>query len=276
MTDRWQPSRAGIINVWRYYDEIFSFYQGRLLLRGPNGTGKSKALELLLPYLFDANLRPHRLSTFGSADRTMHWNLMGEGNQGSTRVGYVWLEFQHGEQWFTCGARLQATTNTSNVNATYFTTSLRVGDLALVNEAGRPLTKTDLVAAIGEHGVVHASPADYRHTVRTTLFPGVTEQTVRLADHRAAAAAHAEAVRTARPERAVLVAVQGTSAAGPVRSDRDRRGLRTARPPARGAAAARRGDRHRRTARGRAARLRPARSWSGRKDWSRRPSSSRT
>ena len=98
MTDRWQPSRAGIINVWRYYDEIFSFYQGRLLLRGPNGTGKSKALELLLPYLFDANLRPHRLSTFGSADRTMHWNLMGEGNQGSTRVGYLWLEFQHGEE----------------------------------------------------------------------------------------------------------------------------------------------------------------------------------
>ncbi|GGN14004.1 hypothetical protein GCM10011609_63250 [Lentzea pudingi] len=176
MTERWQPSRAGIINVWRYYDEIFSFYQGRLLLRGPNGTGKSKALELLLPYLFDANLRPHRLSTFGSADRTMHWNLMGEGNQGSTRVGYVWLEFQHGEEWFTCGARLQATTNTANVSATYFTTSQRIGDLALVNEAGRPLTTADLAAAIGEHGVVHTSPADYRHTVRTTLFPGVNEQ----------------------------------------------------------------------------------------------------
>ncbi|HUQ59390.1 TIGR02680 family protein [Lentzea sp.] len=176
MADRWQPSRAGIINVWRYYDEIFSFYQGRLLLRGPNGTGKSKALELLLPYLFDANLRPHRLSTFGSADRTMHWNLMGEGNQGSTRVGYVWLEFQQGDEWFTCGARLQATTNTSNVMATYFTTSLRIGDLNLVNEAGRPLTKADLVAAMGDHGVVHASPADYRYTVRTTLFPGVTEQ----------------------------------------------------------------------------------------------------
>ncbi|MGW6445420.1 TIGR02680 family protein [Lentzea sp. NPDC055074] len=176
MTDRWQPSRAGIINVWRYYDEIFSFYQGRLLLRGPNGTGKSKALELLLPYLFDANLRPHRLSTFGSADRTMHWNLMGEGNQGSTRVGYVWLEFQQGEEWFTCGARLQATTNTSNVSATYFTTSQRIGDLALVNEAGRPLTTTDLAASIGDHGVVHTSPADYRHMVRTTLFPGVSEQ----------------------------------------------------------------------------------------------------
>ena len=64
----------------------------RMLASDPDGLREheSKALELLLPYLFDANLRPHRLSTFGSADRTMHWNLMGEGNQGSTRVGYVW------------------------------------------------------------------------------------------------------------------------------------------------------------------------------------------
>ncbi|MDX3694411.1 hypothetical protein PV726_29555 [Streptomyces europaeiscabiei] len=42
---RWQPHRAGILNVWRYYDETFTFHQGRLLLRGQNGSGKSKALE---------------------------------------------------------------------------------------------------------------------------------------------------------------------------------------------------------------------------------------
>ncbi len=89
-------TRAGILNVWRYYDEMFDFHQGRLLLRGPNGTGKSKALELLLPYLFDASLRPNRLSTFGGTERTMHWNLMGEGASGTTRVGYVWLEFAAG------------------------------------------------------------------------------------------------------------------------------------------------------------------------------------
>ena len=67
---RWVPSRAGILNVWRYYDEVFTFYDGRLLLRGPNGSGKSKALELLLPFLLDANLRASRLSTFGTAERT--------------------------------------------------------------------------------------------------------------------------------------------------------------------------------------------------------------
>lgn len=39
---RWLPDRAGILNVWRYYQEVFTFHRGRLLLRGRNGTGKSK------------------------------------------------------------------------------------------------------------------------------------------------------------------------------------------------------------------------------------------
>lgn len=115
--------------------------QGRLLLRGPNGSGKSKALELLLPYLLDASLKPSRLSTFGGSERTMHWNLMGDGHTGKTRVGYVWLEFAHGSRWFTCGARLQATANTKNVTVAYFSTGQRVGvpgGLNLIGDGGQP------------------------------------------------------------------------------------------------------------------------------------------
>lgn len=78
---RWRPTRAGILNVWRYYQEVFTFHRGRLLLRGRNGTGKSKALELLLPFLLDASLRPNRLSTFGGNERAMHWNMIGHGYQ---------------------------------------------------------------------------------------------------------------------------------------------------------------------------------------------------
>ncbi|WP_027940601.1 TIGR02680 family protein [Amycolatopsis taiwanensis] len=177
---RWQPARAGILNVWRYYDEVFEFHHGRLLLRGPNGTGKSKALELLLPFLFDASLRPHRLSTFGTSERTMHWNLMGEGTTGTTRVGYVWLEFADltdpGES-FTCGARLQATTRTTGVTADYFTTSLRVGtDFELTNTTDQPLTRAALTETLGANGVLHPSPSEYRAAVRHTLFPGLSEQ----------------------------------------------------------------------------------------------------
>jgi uncharacterized protein (TIGR02680 family) len=183
---RWRPSRAGILNVWRYYDEVFGFHRGRLLLRGPNGTGKSKALEVLLPFLLDANLRPSRLSTFGTGERTMHWNLMGEGATGTTRVGYVWLEFElpadlggPPTRWFTCGARLSATTRTTTVHAEYFTTGLRVGmdaGLRLVNESGQPLTARALIDALGEHGEVHPTAADYRAAVRSQLFPGLSGQ----------------------------------------------------------------------------------------------------
>ncbi|WP_028934844.1 TIGR02680 family protein [Pseudonocardia spinosispora] len=181
-TTRWSPTRAGILNVWRYYDEVFEFLDGRLILLGENGSGKSKALELLLPFLFDANLRANRLSTFGTGERTMHWNLMGEGASGTTRVGYVWLEFRfpgEPERWFTCGARLQASSHTSTVHADYFTTGLRVGvpgGLSLVTDSGQPLTRSALEQRLDSGGALHANATDYRSAVRTTLFPDMSEQ----------------------------------------------------------------------------------------------------
>ncbi|QKZ23292.1 TIGR02680 family protein [Streptomyces chartreusis] len=181
---RWQPYRAGILNVWRYYDETFTFHQGRLLLRGQNGSGKSKALELLLPFLFDASLRPNRLSTFGGSERTMHWNLLGEGALGKTRVGYVWMEFRRvgddgTEHWFGCGARLQASVHTSGAHADYFTTGSRIGHadgVQLVNETGQPLTRAALADALGDRGHMHSSATDHRAAVRRELFGGMTEQ----------------------------------------------------------------------------------------------------
>ncbi|MGN9842125.1 TIGR02680 family protein [Nonomuraea sp. H19] len=177
---RWTPVRAGILNVWRYYDEVFEFHRGRLLLRGPNGSGKSKVLELLLPYVLDASLKPSRLSTFGGTERTMHWNLMGDGATGTTRVGYVWLEFQHSDgRWFTCGARLQATIHTKNVTATYFTAEARIDTadgIRLTGESGQPLTKAQLVEELGTSGKAYESADAYRTVVRQTLYRGLNEQ----------------------------------------------------------------------------------------------------
>ena len=178
---RWKPTRAGILNVWRYHDETLRFHNGRLLLRGPNGTGKSKALEVLLPFLFDASLRPARLSTFGGSERTMYWNLMGDNYPHTTRVGYVWLEFgrlaDENEEYFSCGARLQASRNSRNVSATYFTTAERIdldGGVALLSPDGRPLTRGDLAAALEDKGELFEASADYKRSVRATLFPRFT------------------------------------------------------------------------------------------------------
>ncbi|MED7924907.1 TIGR02680 family protein [Nonomuraea sp. LP-02] len=178
---RWTPERAGILNVWRYYDEVFEFHRGRLLLRGPNGSGKSKVLELLLPYVLDASLKPSRLSTFGGTERTMHWNLMGDGAGGVTRAGFVWLEFRHADgRWFTCGTRLQATVHTKNVTASYFTlTDARIGvpgGIRLTGDGGHPLTRTQLAEELGAAGTVYESAEAYRTVVRRTLYPGLNEQ----------------------------------------------------------------------------------------------------
>ena len=55
--ERWTLSRAGIINVYQYGDETLKFGGGRLLLRGVNGSGKSTAMNMLLPFLLDADTR---------------------------------------------------------------------------------------------------------------------------------------------------------------------------------------------------------------------------
>jgi energy-coupling factor transporter ATP-binding protein EcfA2 len=54
---RWMLSRAGIVNVYQYGNEILQFADGRLLLRGVNGSGKSTAMNMLLPFLLDADTR---------------------------------------------------------------------------------------------------------------------------------------------------------------------------------------------------------------------------
>ena len=51
--ERWQPLRSGFVNLYRYDREEFHYENGRLLLRGNNGTGKSRVLALKLPFLFD-------------------------------------------------------------------------------------------------------------------------------------------------------------------------------------------------------------------------------
>lgn len=54
---RWQLNRAGITNVYQYEHETLTFREGRLLLRGINGSGKSTAMNMLLPFLLTGKTR---------------------------------------------------------------------------------------------------------------------------------------------------------------------------------------------------------------------------
>jgi uncharacterized protein (TIGR02680 family) len=90
-SDRFRPSRAGVINVWDYVDEEFAFADGRLILRGHNGSGKTKALEVLFPFILDGYTDARRLDPFSGQNRTMKSNLLYRGDESA--YGYVWMEF---------------------------------------------------------------------------------------------------------------------------------------------------------------------------------------
>ena len=92
--DRFRPTRCGVINLWDYRDEEFVFADGRLVLRGPNGSGKTKALEVLFPFVLDGRIEPRRLNPFAGEERTMKSNLLYRGQESA--YAYVWMEFRPG------------------------------------------------------------------------------------------------------------------------------------------------------------------------------------
>jgi uncharacterized protein (TIGR02680 family) len=171
-TERWSPTRAGLVNVWRYWDETFTFHRGRLLLRGPNGSGKSMALELLLPFLLDADATPARLTSAAKSRGGLYERIM-TGSTDPSRAGFAWVEFRRGPEVFTVGVRLRASAATRKVDHDFFTCSLAVGhDLHLLDGQRSPLSRRGLVEALGERGQVHASAEEHRSAVREVLFPG--------------------------------------------------------------------------------------------------------
>jgi uncharacterized protein (TIGR02680 family) len=169
---RWQPARAGLIGLWRYWDETFTFRRGRLLLRGPNGSGKSMALELLLPFLLDGDTSPSRL-TSSAKPRGRLFDRVMTGSDDAARTGFAWVEFRRGHEIFTAGARIRASRATGRADVDLWTTSLAVGrELRLLDQTRTPLSRKALGEAIGDTGRVHASAEDHRAAVREVLFPG--------------------------------------------------------------------------------------------------------
>ncbi len=167
---RFEPTRAGIINMWDYRDEEFCFAGGWLVLRGPNGSGKTKALEVLFPFVLDGRIDPKRLNPFAAEDRTMKSNLLYRG--GENAVGYAWLEFRHagtGEA-VTVGIGLHAQRHRDTPIRWHFVADGRVGeDFSLITDDDRPMTRKQLAEEIGE-AALFGSPTEHRAAIDQRLF----------------------------------------------------------------------------------------------------------
>jgi uncharacterized protein (TIGR02680 family) len=173
--DRWQPLRCGLLNLYRYdYDE-FHFEQGRLLLRGNNGTGKSRVLALQLPFLLDGEISPSRVEPDGDTAKRIEWNLLM--GRYPDRTGYTWIEFGRrlpdGTVAFvTLGCGMRAVAGHTGLHGRWlFITKQRIGcDLFLQNSQRQPYGAPRLGELIGAHGQIFTRSEDYRRAVDKALF----------------------------------------------------------------------------------------------------------
>lgn len=178
---RWQPLRIGLVELFRYDSEEFWFRDGHLLLRGNNGTGKSKVLSLVLPFLLDAQIKSSRIEPDGDPGKKMAWNLL----LGTypRRTGYTWIEFGRRDadgtpHYLTLGARLQAVEGQAQVDSGFFLLeevggrpAPRIGqDLWLVNGHRQVLSRDKWREAIEGRGQLFQTAQAYRLAVDQRLF----------------------------------------------------------------------------------------------------------
>jgi hypothetical protein len=175
--ERWQPLRSGLVNIYRYDSEEFHYENGRMLLRGNNGTGKSRVLALQLPFLLDADVTPQRLEPDGEASKRVEWNLLMD--RYPDRTGYTWIEFGRCEGdgagrsdfYLTLGCGLNAAEGRPGVRSWFFITTQRIGqDLELITEGKQVINKEKLREKIGTAGRVFDSAGQYRQAVDEALF----------------------------------------------------------------------------------------------------------
>lgn len=176
MKDRWLVNKLGLVNFWYYDEEEFDLSDGKLLLRGGNGSGKSVTMQSFIPLLLDGNKRPERIDPFGTNARKIE-NYMIMYDEENERTAYLYMEFKKGdsERYLTVGMGLKAVRGKS-VDAWYFIIKdgRRVKkDFSLYIDKGfekTPLTKKELQNRLGEGGFYTEAQGEYKRKVNEHLF----------------------------------------------------------------------------------------------------------
>lgn len=178
--NRWVINRVGLLNFWYYKNQIFELANGRMLLRGTNGSGKSLTMQSLFPVLFDGNTSAYRLDSFGSADRRMEDYLLGEKgvSDRDDGIGYLFLEVkrENREEYLTIGIGMHANRG-GKLNKWFFAieNNERVGiDFELYEEFRKgeltPLTKQKLKNRLENNGKLFDTQRAYKMYVNERIF----------------------------------------------------------------------------------------------------------
>jgi uncharacterized protein (TIGR02680 family) len=99
-TERWQPLRAGVVNLWEFDAAEVWYADGRLQLQGANESGKSTLMTLTTLLLIAGDTSSHNIDTLGQSDKRFRYYVEPTGHaldrrdatQAKNR-GWAWLEF---------------------------------------------------------------------------------------------------------------------------------------------------------------------------------------
>ena len=174
--NRWKMNKIGFVNFWLYDEEIFEFEDGKMLLRGQNGSGKSITTQSFIPFILDGDRTPSRLDPFGSNDRRMEYYLLGDSEKDDV-IGYLFLEFKkkNTEQYRTIGIGQRAQRGKPlNFWGFIILDGRRIGyDISLCKKIGNkkiPCTKQELKNIIGINSVFSETQKDYMMNVNKYIF----------------------------------------------------------------------------------------------------------
>lgn len=176
MINRWKMNRIGFVNFWLYDEEDFEFVDGKLLLRGQNGSGKSITTQSFIPFVLDGDRTPSRLDPFGSSDRRMEYYFLGEeGKDEST--GYLFLELkkEESDEYRTIGIGQRAKRGKSmDFWGFIILDGHRIGyDIWLYKQVGSvriPYDKREMRIQLGEDNIFTDSQSEYKKYVNQYIF----------------------------------------------------------------------------------------------------------
>lgn len=180
MQEKWHINRTGLLNYWYFDNSYFHFANGKLLLRGANGSGKSVTTASLFPVLLDGNTNAHRLDPLGSSARRIEDYLLGEKEVSNIedRTGYLFAEYKQSdkERYITTGIGIRARRGKS-VDKWYFIIldNRRVGiDFELQHDLGkgeyRPYSQRELKNRLQEGGKVTEKRKEYATWVNDEIY----------------------------------------------------------------------------------------------------------
>lgn len=174
----YKVNKIGLINFWLYDEETFDFEDGKLLLRGTNGSGKSVTMQSFIPLILDGNKNPSRLDPFGSKDKRIEDYLLGsaDSEQKDEATGYLFMEMYSSEKrkYQTIGIGLHAKKGRpTDFWGFIIKDGKRIGkDILLYHSLNEkiPCTKKELRSRLGVDNILVESAKEYKEAVNKTIF----------------------------------------------------------------------------------------------------------